>query len=87
MYFVSQNPSVQEDMLAILNFLNTVLFVIHGPLDFYGFSYGIGPAGVRRSARAQESKRTDWATPPSPRGGRTVEHHLVADSVTHWATD
>jgi hypothetical protein len=69
MYFVSQNRSVQGDMLAISSVLNTVLVVIHGPLDFYSFLFGIGPAGVRRSARAQESKRTDWATPPlDPRG-------------------
>ena len=64
----------------------TVLVVIHGPPDFYSCSYGIGPAGVRRSARAQEGKLTDWATPPHPEGGRTVEHHLAADSGTHWAT-
>ena len=47
----------------------TVLVVIHGPPDFYSCSYGIGPAGVRRSARAQEGKLTDWATPPHPEGG------------------
>ena len=85
MYFVCQNPSVQEDMLAILNFQKYSARRNPRTSRFLWFFIWYRASG-RAQECTREGKQADRLgdAPPRPRG-RTVEHRLVADSVTHRA--